>query len=494
MLLTVDLVAQGVAGAQNVGSNDFCICEGPGDMRSVSLIDTVHRVRYGPLRQGSLTGPTYASNINYLYQPVGTTYRIGVFFPDPGTTVTTMGVDLQLGGIAPGIPIVNDGTPVANLVAGGADGTTAVAPSAISTEGSASAPAGSTPSSTPALGPSNISSPASTVTAATGGDHNGPLVTWPALQPAANAYVDRHDLIAKVVGGTVNEGGNHKQGIVTLNADVLFAFNSAKLNAKAAALIRQAGSILNSKAEPSKPVTVIGYTDGKGDPSYNLSLSEKRADSVVKSLHNSRLTGLKLQSSGKGESDPVAPNTKVDGSDSPRGRALNRRVEITYQPKQGTTAISTPTTSPSGISATHAPGAAAGAIDLPPATVKGNGVYPATMTATVYPIIEDDTLSLVSIDVTASHDTLLIDAFSSRSKADQDIGIFTITDPATKRVYLPAYDADNSYRIMGTYTHRLTAGQPLHFAFYAAELPATLGTATVDLDQLGTAKSVRISR
>lgn len=31
---------------------------------------------------------------------------------------------------------------------------------------------------------------------------------------------------------------------------------------------------------------------------------------------------------GFGERDPVAPNTKRDGSDSPAGRRLNRRVVV----------------------------------------------------------------------------------------------------------------------------------------------------------------------
>ena len=108
--------------------------------------------------------------------------------------------------------------------------------------------------------------------------------------------------------------------------------------------------------------------------------------------------------------------------------------------------------------------------------------------------IESGTLSLVSLDITAEQDTLLIDAFSARSKANQDISAFSIVDPATKRVYLAAYDQDDRYRVMGTYTHRLLAGQPLHFSFYAAALPANVNAATVDLDQLGAAKNVPVTR
>lgn len=37
-----------------------------------------------------------------------------------------------------------------------------------------------------------------------------------------------------------------------------------------------------------------------------------------------------MQAIGYGEADPVAANTNRNGGDSPRGRALNRRVEIHY--------------------------------------------------------------------------------------------------------------------------------------------------------------------
>jgi outer membrane protein OmpA-like peptidoglycan-associated protein len=373
-----------------------------------------------------------------------------------------MGVDLQLAGIAPAIPIVDGGQPAAGLVASAADG-----------------------AATPGPGASTESS--------TGGDGNGPLITWTAPEPGSDAFVDKHDLVAKVVGGTVNEGGNRKQGIVTLNADVLFAFDSAKLNARAGNLINEARSILTAKADPTKPVSVIGYTDSKGSPTYNQTLSRQRANAAAKALRAGNLGSIKLNVSGRGEADPVAPNATGAG-DNPRGRALNRRVEITYAPKPAPAPSTTaPTPAASNGSADPSASAAPGII-LGPKTVKGSGVTPATMSAAVRPIVETGTLSLVSIEITAEQDTLLIDAFSARSKADQDISAFTIVDPATKRVYLAAYDQDDPYRVMGTYTHRMSAGKPLHFAFYAAALPQNLSSATVDLDQLGAAKNVPITR
>jgi outer membrane protein OmpA-like peptidoglycan-associated protein len=462
LLLTVDIVAQGTPGQNLTGLNYLCRCQGAGDLRDVSLVDPGERVRYGPLRAGSSSGKPYSSNINLSVHPVGTTWRVGGFYPDPGPGVSSMGVDLQLAGIAPAIPVVDGGEPAPNLLGPEATG-------------------GATPA------------PGASTQAPSGGDNNGPLITWSTPTPGPDAFVDRHDLIAKVVGGTVNEGGNRKQGIVTLNADVLFAFDSAKLNARAGDLINQARAILTAKADPAQPVSVIGYTDSKGTPTYNRTLSQRRADAAAKALRAGDLGSIKLQVSGRGEADPVALNSTGSGADNPRGRALNRRVEITYAPKPAPIATTTPpppaaTASPD-VSASPSP-----AITLPAVTVRGSGVTPATMTAAVRPIVETGTLSLVSVDITAEQDTLLIDAFSARSKANQDLSAFTIVDPATKRVYLAAYDQDDRYRVMGTYTHRMAAGQPLHFAFYAAALPQNLSTATVDLDQLGAAKNVPIVR
>jgi outer membrane protein OmpA-like peptidoglycan-associated protein len=425
----------------------------------VSLVDTTNRVRYGPLRVGSIDGAPYSSNIGYLFQSVGSTYRVAGFYPDPGAGVTSMGVDLQLAGIAPAIPIVDGGQTAPDLFAAGSRG----APS-----------------------PDPMSS---------GGKSNGAVVTWTTPVPGPDAYVDKHNLIAKVAGGTVNESADHNQGIVTVNADLLFAFNSAKLSARAGALITQARSILTAKANPAKPVTVIGYTDDKGSDAFNRNLSRKRANAAATALRRGSLGPLRLTVSGRGENDPVGPNTTPDGGDNPRGRALNRRVEITYAPKPVPVAPSAaPATTAPDVPATNADRSPGPVVTLPTATVKSSGLPSAPMFAAIHPIVEDGTLSLVSVDITAKEDTLVIDAFTGHLTPDEDIGAFTIVDPATKRVYLPAYDEDDQSRVMGTYTHRLGAGVPEHYAFYAAELPQGLASATVDLDQLGSAKNISITR
>jgi outer membrane protein OmpA-like peptidoglycan-associated protein len=78
-------------------------------------------------------------------------------------------------------------------------------------------------------------------------------------------------------------------------------------------------------------VLVEGHTDAKGSAAYNLRLSEGRARAVHKVLTNLvSKPGLTFQVRGFGESRPVAANTTRVGDDNPKGRALNRRVEVRF--------------------------------------------------------------------------------------------------------------------------------------------------------------------
>jgi photosystem I P700 chlorophyll a apoprotein A2 len=60
-----------------------------------------------------------------------------------------------------------------------------------------------------------------------------------------------------------------------------------------------------------------------------MKLSENRADAVKAWLvKNASIAGSRITTQGWGETKPVAPNKKPDGSDDPEGRQKNRRVEI----------------------------------------------------------------------------------------------------------------------------------------------------------------------
>ncbi len=114
---------------------------------------------------------------------------------------------------------------------------------------------------------------------------------------------------------------------IDLSADVLFDFDKADILPKAQQTLTQAAGIIRDKAKGD--VRIDGYTDAKGTDAHNQPLSERRAAAVetwFKTKGN--LKNVSFVMHGFGAKNPVAPNTKPDGSDDPDGRQKNRRVEI----------------------------------------------------------------------------------------------------------------------------------------------------------------------
>jgi outer membrane protein OmpA-like peptidoglycan-associated protein len=68
-------------------------------------------------------------------------------------------------------------------------------------------------------------------------------------------------------------------------------------------------------------IEIGGYTDSTGTTEYNISLSEKRAMSVVNYLVNKGISPSRLKSKGYGNTSPIGDNVTVEG------RRLNRRTE-----------------------------------------------------------------------------------------------------------------------------------------------------------------------
>ncbi len=121
-----------------------------------------------------------------------------------------------------------------------------------------------------------------------------------------------------------------KEVKITMSADVLFDFDSAKLRKKSEEKLKEVADFI--KQYKAKEVIVEGHTDSKGSDKYNMKLSLKRADSVKNWLvEKGGIDPNIIKTAGYGESKPIAPNTNKDGSDNPEGRQKNRRVEITVK-------------------------------------------------------------------------------------------------------------------------------------------------------------------
>ena len=112
--------------------------------------------------------------------------------------------------------------------------------------------------------------------------------------------------------------------VVALSGGVLFKSGHADLLPTArTALDNVVDAIKESEKDPK--VAVIGHTDSTGSEQRNLALSRERAEAVRRFLVSQGLEPEQVKAEGRGESEPVAPNT------SPDGRALNRRVEIAFK-------------------------------------------------------------------------------------------------------------------------------------------------------------------
>jgi outer membrane protein OmpA-like peptidoglycan-associated protein len=114
-----------------------------------------------------------------------------------------------------------------------------------------------------------------------------------------------------------------ERGLVMTLGDVLFETGKADLLAGATANLDKLVEFLNEYEE--KTVLIEGHTDSRGSDSFNLTLSQQRADSVRAYLTSRGIGSQRLSASGKGESTPVASN------ESSVGRQQNRRVEVVIQ-------------------------------------------------------------------------------------------------------------------------------------------------------------------
>jgi outer membrane protein OmpA-like peptidoglycan-associated protein len=162
------------------------------------------------------------------------------------------------------------------------------------------------------------------------------------------------DLVLKVGNKAGSDQESGARSTITLSSDVLFHFDKSNLTPAATTVI--AGVAAKIKARANGVVSVVGYTDSIGSDAVNLPLSRRRAASVVSALRRGA-SGASVQftSAGRGSADPVAPNTKRDGSDNPAGRALNRRVTITFN-----ASVPAPPTPPTAGSASASPTAGTG--------------------------------------------------------------------------------------------------------------------------------------
>ena len=127
--------------------------------------------------------------------------------------------------------------------------------------------------------------------------------------------------ISKFVGLTQN---TTEQLIIN---NIEYDFNSPNLTENAKKELDNA-LIKVLQENPTIQIEIGSHTDSKGTAEYNKTLSQQRAESVVKYLTSKGIDAKRLKAKGYGEGNPIAPNENPDGSDNEAGRQKNRRTEF----------------------------------------------------------------------------------------------------------------------------------------------------------------------
>ncbi len=149
-----------------------------------------------------------------------------------------------------------------------------------------------------------------------------------------DGILDKDDKCPDVPGTAANNGCPEaeklvekkevKQDVVKKLNDfaktILFDTGKSSIKKESYKVINQISDIM--KEYPTSKFKLVGYTDNQGNATKNLKLSKDRAAEVRKYIIDRGNDASRLSSDGFGIKKPVASNK------TPKGRALNRRVEV----------------------------------------------------------------------------------------------------------------------------------------------------------------------
>jgi outer membrane protein OmpA-like peptidoglycan-associated protein len=108
---------------------------------------------------------------------------------------------------------------------------------------------------------------------------------------------------------------------IEITEKVMFEYNKAEIQEVSNDLLNDVATVLQQNPGITK-IRVEGHTDSDGSDEYNKTLSQDRADAVMKFLVDAGVEESRMEAVGFGEEKPIAPN------DSPEGKEKNRRVEF----------------------------------------------------------------------------------------------------------------------------------------------------------------------
>ncbi|MBL4867435.1 MAG: OmpA family protein, partial [Pseudomonadales bacterium] len=148
-----------------------------------------------------------------------------------------------------------------------------------------------------------------------------------AVGGGAGFYMDNQEkkLRARLQGTGVSVTRVGDQISLNMPGNLTFATNSSDVQSNFYAVLNSVADVFKEFGKTN--VKVTGHTDSTGSESFNMTLSQKRAQSVANYLMSQSIASNRVRAEGWGESSPIATN------DTSAGREQNRRVEIKIIPR-----------------------------------------------------------------------------------------------------------------------------------------------------------------
>lgn len=143
---------------------------------------------------------------------------------------------------------------------------------------------------------------------------------------AVGAYMDAQEnkLREQLAGTGVSVTRFGDDIVLNMPGNVTFAVNQSDVKAGFYPVLNSVGLVV--KEYDQTLIDVNGHTDSTGAVDYNMTLSDRRADSVADYLVAQGVMRNRVFTQGFGPHYPIADNSTAGG------RQLNRRVELVLKP------------------------------------------------------------------------------------------------------------------------------------------------------------------
>jgi len=135
------------------------------------------------------------------------------------------------------------------------------------------------------------------------------------------------ELVTNITLDTIVVLNKIQKNVAFRLSNIYFDLDKWDIKPEAAAELDKLAALLNDNPEITK-IELSSHTDSIATADYNITLSQRRAESTVRYLVSKGISADRLTAKGYGESRPVARNTNPNGTDNPEGRQRNRRTEF----------------------------------------------------------------------------------------------------------------------------------------------------------------------